>query len=75
MIETAAEIDQNSALAGAFKYGFNNWEALLRYTQDGRLEIDNNIAERAVRGVGVGRKNHLFFGSDSGGERAAAFIA
>lgn len=71
MIETAAQIDQSSTLAGAFNYGFNNWEALQRYTQDGRLEIDNNIAERAVRGVGVGRKNYLFFGSDSGSERAA----
>ena len=70
-IETAAQIDQSSTLAGAFNYGFNNWEALQRYTQDGRLEIDNNIAELAVRGVGVGRKNYLFFGSDSGGERAA----
>jgi transposase len=44
---------------------------LCRYTKDGRLEIDNNIAGRSVRGVGVGRKNYLFFGSDAGGERAA----
>jgi transposase len=71
MIETAAQIDKSSALATAFNYAFNHWDALQRYTQDGHLEIDNNIAERSVRGIGVGRKNYLFFGSDSGGERAA----
>jgi hypothetical protein len=71
MVKTAALIDQKSALAKAFNYAFNNWEALVRYTQDGHLEIDNNIAERSVRGAGVGRKNFLFFGADTGGERAA----
>jgi transposase len=40
---------------------------------DGHLEIDNNAAERALRGVSLGRKNYLFMGSDAGGERAAAF--
>jgi transposase len=49
----------------------NRWESLCRYTQDGKLEIDNLIAERSVRGMGIGRRNFLFFGSDSGGERAA----
>jgi transposase len=44
---------------------------LQRYAEHGHLEIDNNIAERSVRGVGVGRKNYLFFGSDTGGDRAA----
>jgi transposase len=71
MIETAAQIDKSCALAAAFNYAFNHWDALQRYTQDGHLEIDNNIAERSVRGIGVGRKNYLFFGSDSGGARAA----
>ena len=71
MLETAARIDRESALAKAFNYGFNNWDALQRYAEDGRLEIDNNIAERSVRGIGIGKKNYLFFGSDSGGERAA----
>jgi hypothetical protein len=71
MIEQSAKIDKGSTLASAFNYAFNNWEALQRYTEDGHLEIDNNIAERSVRGAGVGRKNYLFFGSDTGGDRAA----
>jgi hypothetical protein len=43
--------------------------------EDGRLEIDNNAAERALRGVSLGRKNYLFIGSDAGGERAAALYS
>lgn len=45
------------------------------YTQDGRLEIDNNLAENALRGIAVGRKNWLFAGADCGGERAAAMYS
>ena len=45
---------------------------MLRYCDDGALEIDNNAAERALRTVALGRKNYLFAGSDVGGERAAA---
>jgi len=45
--------------------------ARCRYTQDGRLSTDNNIAERSVRGVGIGRKNYMILGSDNGGDRAA----
>jgi len=71
MIEQSTKVDQGSTFATAFNYAFNNWDALQRYTDDGHLEIDNNTAERSVRGVGVGRKNYLFFGSDNGGERAA----
>ena len=48
------------------------WAALVRYCDDGRIEMDNNAAERALRAVAVGRKNYLFAGSDAGGERAAA---
>jgi transposase len=71
MVKTHASIDQKGELAKAFNYAFNHWAALLRYTEDGQLEIDNNAAERSLRGVGVGRRNFLFFGSDSGGDRAA----
>ena len=71
MIESVSQIDKKSELAVAFYYSLNRWKALCRYTQDGRLEIDNNIAERSIRGIGTGRRNYLFFGSDSGGERAA----
>jgi hypothetical protein len=48
---------------------------LTRYVDDGRIEIDNNAAERALRGVSLGRKNYLFMGSDAGGERAAAIYS
>ena len=47
------------------------WDALVRYTTDGRLSIDNNLSERLLRGIAVTRKNFLFLGSDKGGERAA----
>jgi transposase len=71
MIEKRGQLEQKSELAGAFDYALKHWDALLRYTQDGCLEMDNNAAERSIRGMGVGRKNYLFFGSDTGGERAA----
>ena len=50
----------------------SRWAALTRYRDDGRLEIDNNAAERALRACALGRKNWLFAGADAGGERAAA---
>jgi transposase len=53
------------------KYALGLWTALVRYVEDGRLEIDNNAAERALSAVALGRKNYLFAGSDAGGERAA----
>lgn len=71
MVQVRTEVENGSALAKALNYALNRWDVLLRYTQDGHLEIDNNIAERSVRGAAVGKKNYLFFGSDSGGERAA----
>ena len=48
------------------------WPALIRHADDGHVEIDNSAAERALRGVALGRRNFLFAGTDSGGERAAA---
>ena len=59
-------------MAQAMTYMLNQWDALCRYTTQGFLNIDNNAAERALRAVALGRKNYLFAGSDSGGERAAA---
>lgn len=64
-----------SDLAGAIRYARSRWSALTRYCDDGRLEISNNAAENAVRPVAVGRKNWLFAGSDSGGDRAAVLYA
>ena len=51
------------------------WKALEHYCDDGRIEIDNNAAERALRGIAIGRKNYLFAGSDAGGQRAAAIYS
>ena len=59
----------------AINYLLNQWQALVYYCEDGTAEIDNNIAENALRGVALGRKNFMFFGSDSGGERAAAMYS
>ncbi|MBZ5617052.1 MAG: IS66 family transposase [Acidobacteriia bacterium] len=56
---------------GAMAYTLSNWEALIRYCDDGDLEIDNNGAERSLRGIAVGRRNWTFFGSDNGGQTAA----
>jgi transposase len=60
-----------SPLGEAIGYALNNWRALNRYTIAGYLSIDNNPAERSLRGVAIGRKNYLFFGSDAGGKTAA----
>jgi transposase len=70
--EVLAKISAKTPLAGALLYALRRKEALLRYTDDGRLEIDNNRAENAIRGIAIGRKNWLFAGADCGGERAAA---
>lgn len=68
-------LSKKSETAGAIRYALAHWRALTRYLDDGRLEIDNNAAERALRCVAMGRKNYLFAGSDSGGERAAAIYS
>ena len=70
--KTATTLSKKSELAKAIRYALSNWVALTRYRNDGRLEADNNAAERALRAVALGRKNWLFAGSDDGGERAAA---
>lgn len=70
-----SQLSAKSPLAGAIGYALGNWRALNVYVQDGRIEIDNNTAERALRGVVLGRKNYLHFGSDSGGNRAAVIYS
>jgi transposase len=67
-----AKLSAKSALAEAFRYTIKRREALTRFVTDARLEIDNNIAENALRAIALGRKNYLFAGSDTGGDRAAA---
>ena len=69
---TLVELSKKSAVATAISYALGRWPALVRYCGDGLLEIDNNSAERVLRAVALGRKNYLFAGSDSGGERGAA---
>jgi transposase len=75
MIETATKLSAKSDLAGAIQYALSRWRALVLYCKDGRVEIDNNAVERALRTVALGRKNFLFVGSDAGGERAAAIYS
>lgn len=60
-----------TALGKAVQYALGRWEALTRYADDGRLAIDNNVAERLLRGIAVTRKNFLFLGCGAGGDRAA----
>lgn len=64
--ESLAQISTNSHLAGAIGYAQINWRALKVYVGDGRVEINSNTAERVLRSVVMGRKNHLHIGSDSG---------
>jgi transposase len=72
---TLPKLSGKSELAQAMRYTLSRWQALTRYLDDGRIEIDNNAAERAIRGIALGRKNWLFAGSDAGGERAAAIYS
>jgi hypothetical protein len=74
-IVTVKQLSKKSDLAGAIHYALARWKALTRYQDDGRIEIDNNAAERALRAVALGRKNYLFAGADCGGERAAAIYS
>ena len=60
-----------SSLRKAVNYARNQWEALRRYTEDGRLTIDNNVSERTLRHQAIGRKNYLFLGNETAGPRAA----
>jgi hypothetical protein len=67
------KLSRKSDTAAAIYYALTLWDAMVRYVDDGRIEIDNSAAERALRAVAVGRRNYLFAGSDHGGERAAVF--
>lgn len=69
------KLSPKSPMTKAIRYGTRRWDAFTRFLDDGRLEIDNNIAERAIRPIAIGRKNWLFAGSEAGGERAAAIYS
>jgi transposase len=72
---TLSKLSRKSDVAIAIRYALDLWSALVRYCDDGNLEIDNNAAERALRAVAIGRKNYLFAGSDNGGDHAAAMYS
>ena len=72
---TLSKLSRKSPLAVAIRYALTRWTALTRYRDDGRLELENNAAERALRAVALGRKNFLFLGADTGGERAEAIYS
>src|SRR5262249_40578854 len=72
MEKALGSLSKKSETAAAIRYALSHWRALTRYVEDGLLEIDNSAAERSLRAVVLGRKNYLFMGSDSGGQRAAA---
>jgi hypothetical protein len=71
MTEQRRRLSSKTGLAKALQYALTRWEALCLYTEDGRLGIDNNPAERGLRTIATTRKNFLFLGSNAGGERAA----
>jgi transposase len=75
MEKTLRSLSTKSETAGAIRYALSHWRALTRYVDDGKLEIDNNSAERALRAIAIGRKNYLFMGADSGGQRAASLYS
>ena len=68
---TLSQLPKKSDLRAAFQYGLNRWAAFTLFLDDGRVAIDNNGAERALRPIGVGRRNWLFAGADTGGETLA----
>ncbi len=70
-----AEALPKSLLGEAVNYALSHWEALLRYTDKGYLSIDNNLSERTLRQVVVGRGNWQFCGSAAGGRTAAALYS
>src|SRR4028118_1352545 len=71
MLAQRRRLSGKSTLGKALQYALSRWDALARYLYDGRLSIDNNLAERQLRGIALTRKNFLFLGSDAGGDRAA----
>jgi hypothetical protein len=71
MRETRGRLSRHNDLARALDYALKRWPAFTNLLDDGRICLTNNVAERALRGIALGRKAWLFAGSDRGGERAA----
>ena len=70
-----ATISRKSKLAEAIGYILRRWDGFTRFLDDGRIEIDNNVVERSIRPLALGRKNHLFAGSDGGAEHWAVLAS
>ena len=75
LTEKLSLISQKTKLAEAIRYALSRWEGLTRFLDDGRIEIDSNIVERAIRPIALNRKNALFAGSDGGGEHWAVIAS
>ena len=75
MREERAKLSRHNDVAKAMDYMLKRWDAFARFLDDGRICLSNNAAERALRGIALGRKSWLFAGSDRGGERAAAMYS
>jgi transposase len=75
LLAQQAQVLPKSPIAKAINYVLNQWEALTRYTTDGDLHIDNNVSERTLKLIGMGRLNWLFVGSDNGGRTAAVLFS
>ena len=73
--EQRAKLSRGNDLARAMDYLLKRWPAFTRFLEDGRVCLSNNAAERAMRGVALGRRSWLFAGSDRGGQRAAAMYS
>lgn len=71
LLATRGRLSRHNELAKALDYALKRWDAFIRFLGDGRICLTNNAAERALRGVALGRKSWLFAGSEPGGERAA----
>ncbi len=71
MRENRAKLSRHNPVAGAMDYMLKRWASFARFLDDGRIDLSNNAAERALRGIALGRKSWLFAGSDRGGRRAA----
>ena len=75
IVETYKSVLPKSPMGKATAYSMARWDKLINYLHDGLLEIDNNLAENAIRPITLGRKNYLFAGSHRGAERAAMFYS
>jgi len=73
--EQLARVSAKSVIAEAIRYGLNHWDGLVRFLEDGRIELDTNIVERGMRPIVLNRKNALFAGHDQGAENWAAIAS